>query len=222
MSAHTLQHYTPPPDNGLTLLYADDALLAVDKPSGLLSVPGRGEGFDDCLIARAQRQFPEALIVHRLDMATSGILLLARGAEMQRTLSQLFAGRAVHKCYTALVEGRLSGEGRSTLPLIGDWPNRPRQKVDLLLGKPACTDWQALDYDAANGCSRVALLPHTGRTHQLRVHMQALGHPILGDGLYATAEGLAAAPRLMLHASRLQLPHPQSGALLDICCPAPF
>ncbi|MFC3624580.1 pseudouridine synthase [Vogesella amnigena] len=222
MSLHTLDHYNPPPDEGLQLLYADDTLLLVDKPSGLLSVPGRGAGFDDCLIARAQRQYPEALIVHRLDMATSGILLLARGPVMQRVLSLQFASRAVRKTYTALVEGKLTGEGRSTLPLICDWPNRPRQIVDLRLGKRACTDWQALHYDAAKACSRVALQPHTGRTHQLRVHMQALGHPILGDGLYATAAGLAAAPRLMLHASRLQLPHPLSGELLDIHCPAPF
>ncbi|SCK06442.1 pseudouridine synthase [Vogesella sp. LIG4] len=222
MSLHTLDHYNPPPDEGLRLLYADEALLLVDKPSGLLSVPGRGEGFADCLIARAQREFPDALIVHRLDMATSGILLLARGAAMQRALSLLFVSRVVHKTYTALVSGRLAGDGRITLPLICDWPNRPRQIVSLQLGKRACTDWQALGYDAANVCSRVALVPHTGRTHQLRVHMQALGHPILGDGLYATPEGLAAAPRLMLHASRLQLPHPLSGELLDIHCPAPF
>ncbi|MFC3534064.1 pseudouridine synthase [Vogesella facilis] len=222
MSPHTLEHYTPPPDEGLTLLYADEALLLLDKPSGLLSVPGRGEGFADCLIARAQRQFPDALVVHRLDMATSGILLLARGAAMQRALSLLFAGRAVRKRYVAVVAGHLPGEGRIMLPLGRDWPNRPRQKVDLLAGKPAHTDWRALHYDAANVCSRVELWPHTGRTHQLRAHMQALGHPILGDSLYAPSAALAAAPRLLLHASRLQLPHPLSGAPLDIHCPPPF
>lgn len=222
MSLHTLDHYTPPPDEGVSLLYADDALLAVNKPAGLLSVPGRGAAFADCLIARVQRQYPEALIVHRLDMATSGILLLARGAAMQRTLSLLFASRVVRKCYSAVLAGRLQGDGRIMLPLGRDWPNRPRQRVDLQAGKPAHTDWLVQDYDADADCSRVLLWPHTGRTHQLRVHMQALGHPILGDGLYAPAERLAAAPRLLLHACRLQLPHPLSGAALDIACPPPF
>ena len=222
MSLHTLDHYLPPPDTGLNLLYADESLLLVDKPSGLLSVPGRGEGLGDCLIARAQRQYPEALIVHRLDMATSGILLLARGPLMQRTLSTLFASRAVHKTYTALVEGTLTGDGRCTLPLICDWPNRPRQIVDLRLGKRACTDWQALDVDAANGCTRVALRPHTGRTHQLRVHMQALGHPILGDALYAPEAVRAQSPRLLLHACELRLNHPHSGQPTHWSCPPEF
>lgn len=220
--SHTLDIYAPPPDNGLAVLFADDCLLAIDKPAGLLSVPGRGEGFDDCLIARVQRHYPDALIVHRLDMATSGILLLARGPHWQRELSKVFAGRMVQKTYEAVVEGALQGEGEVALPLICDWPNRPRQKVDHELGKPALTYYRAMGYDAAANLSRVALTPHTGRSHQLRVHMQALGHPIAGDPLYASPFGLAAASRLLLHACGLQLRHPASGEPLQIVSPPPF
>lgn len=222
-SPHTLEHYNPPPDTGLSLLYQDDYLLVVDKPAGLLSVPGRGEARQDCLIQRVQQRVPDALIVHRLDMGTSGILLLARGEAMQRTLSMAFAGRQLHKRYEAIVCGQLQpASGDIHLPLITDWPNRPRQIVDHAIGKPSHTGYQVLAYDAERDVSRVSLTPHTGRTHQLRVHMQALGHPILGDGLYATPEGLAAAPRLLLHACQLGLPHPVSGEWLQLDSPAPF
>jgi len=221
MSLHTLDHYLPPPDTGLNLLYADESLLLVDKPSGLLSVPGRGEGFGDCLIARAQRQYPEALIVHRLDMATSGILLLARGPLMQRTLSTLFASRAVHKTYTALVEGTLTGDGRCTLPLICDWPNRPRQIVEHAIGKPSLTRYRVLARDPAANTTRVELEPVTGRTHQLRVHMATLGHPILGDDLYG-GPATRLAGRLLLHAMELAFVHPSTGEARQFRAEPPF
>jgi tRNA pseudouridine32 synthase/23S rRNA pseudouridine746 synthase len=224
MSAvHTLDDYTPPPDTGLQLYYQDDYLLVVDKPAGLLSVPGRGEARQDCLSLRVQQRFPDALVVHRLDMATSGLLLMARGLAMQRQLSAGFAGRDVLKTYQALVAGRLQpAQGDIQLPLMADWLQRPRQKVDLQDGKPSHTAYQLLAYDAAADVSRVSLTPRTGRTHQLRVHMQALGHPMLGDTLYAPPAVQQAAPRLCLHACALQLRHPHSGALLQLHSPVPF
>jgi tRNA pseudouridine32 synthase/23S rRNA pseudouridine746 synthase len=222
-SPHTLEHYAPPPDSGLTLWYQDDYLLVVDKPAGLLSVPGRGEGRQDCLSLRVQQRFADALVVHRLDMATSGLLLMARGAEMQRQLSALFAGRDVHKGYQALVAGQLQpAQGDIHLPLMADWLQRPRQKVDLQGGKPSHTGYQVVAYDAACNVSRVSLTPHTGRTHQLRVHMQALGHPILGDTLYAPPALQQAMPRLCLHACTLLLAHPVSGERLQLHSPVPF
>jgi tRNA pseudouridine32 synthase/23S rRNA pseudouridine746 synthase len=209
----------------LTILHLDADLIVVDKPAGLLSVPGRGEANQDCVIHRVQALHPEALIVHRLDMATSGLLVLARGAAAQRQLSIDFAARRVHKRYQAVVAGRLADTtGTVELPLRCDWPNRPRQMVDHALGKPSTTHWRVLG-DWAGGAiaaTRVELEPVTGRSHQLRVHMQALGHPILGDNLYATPEALAAAPRLLLHATALQLPHPADGRLLELQAPLPF
>ncbi|WP_147692560.1 pseudouridine synthase [Vogesella mureinivorans] len=224
MSAvHTLDDYTPPPDTGLQLYYQDDYLLVVDKPAGLLSVPGRGDARQDCLSLRVQQRFPDALVVHRLDMATSGLLLMARGLAMQRQLSAGFAGRDVQKTYQALVAGQLQPAlGDIHLPLMADWLQRPRQKVDLQDGKPSHTGYQLLAYDAAADVSRVSLTPHTGRTHQLRVHMQALGHPMLGDTLYAPLAVQQAAPRLCLHACALQLRHPHSGTLLQLHSPVPF
>lgn len=184
-------------------VHVDTELLVVNKPSGLLSVPGRGADKQDCVIERIQRQYPDALIVHRLDMATSGLLLLARGPAIQRQLSLDFAERRVHKRYQAVLQGRLaSAEGEVDLPLASDWPNRPRQQIDRENGKPSLTRYRVLAFEA--GHTRVELEPVTGRTHQLRVHMQALGHPILGDTLYGPAEPLAA--RLLLHASALALP----------------
>lgn len=224
MSAvHTLDDYTPPPDTGLQLHYQDDYLLVVDKPAGLLSVPGRGEARQDCLSLRVQQRFPDALVVHRLDMATSGLLLMARGLAMQRQLSASFAGRDVQKTYQALVAGQLLPEqGDIHLPLMADWLQRPRQKVDLQAGKPSHTGYQVVAYDAVRNASRVSLTPHTGRTHQLRVHMMALGHPILGDTLYAPPAVQQAMPRLCLHACELQLHHPLSGELLQWHSPVPF
>jgi len=214
--------YLPPADTGLTPLFVDDTLLVVDKPAGLLSVPGRGEDKADCLASRIQLQYPDALIVHRLDMSTSGLLLLARGEEMHRQLSRLFRERLVDKRYSAVVDGCLAAEaGEVALPLICDWPNRPRQKVDFEIGKRSLTRFRRLAFDAANNVTRVELEPITGRSHQLRVHMAELGHPILGDDLYAgAAEGKA--ERLLLHAMDLAFVHPLTGEALSFHCPPPF
>jgi len=204
-----------------TPLYLDDALIAVDKPAGLLAVPGRGADKQDCLWARLREHFPDALVVHRLDMATSGLMLFARSLAAQRRLSQAFAERQVAKRYVAVVDGRpAEAQGRIELPLAPDWPRRPLQRVDPEAGRPARTDWQRLAQHAHS--ARLALQPHTGRTHQLRLHLAAIGHPILGDALYAPPEVQARAPRLLLHAEALTLPHPLTGAPLQLLCAAPF
>ncbi|WP_140631519.1 pseudouridine synthase [Methylibium rhizosphaerae] len=205
------------------IVFADDTLIVADKPAGLLAVPGRGADKQDCLSARVQALHADALIVHRLDMATSGLLVLARGAQAQRSLSIAFARRLVHKRYTAVVAGSVqSPEGRIELPLICDWPNRPRQKVHHSLGKPSLTLYRVLQHDRTHGTTRVELEPVTGRSHQLRVHLAELGHAILGDALYASPEVHAMAPRLLLHASLLQLPHPRTGEPMTFESPAPF
>lgn len=192
------------------ILYADAHLLIADKPAGLLSVPGRGPDNQDCLIARLQGDYPDALTVHRLDMATSGVMAFGRGPEAQRALSRAFEQRRVAKRYVALVAGRVTQDaGEIDLPLICDWPNRPLQKVDHDLGKPALTRWRVLARGEA--MTEVELAPVTGRSHQLRVHMAALGYPILGDLFYAPPEVQAMSARLCLHACRLSLPHPLSG-----------
>ena len=208
------------------VVYADDYLLVLDKPAGLLSVPGRGEDKQDCLSARAQSHYPDALIVHRLDMATSGLLLMARGPEIQSLLSRAFAQRLVSKRYLAVVAGRLEapasadGWGLIDLPLAADWPNRPRRVVDPEAGKPSQTRWRVLEYLASS--TRVELEPITGRSHQLRVHLQALGHPILGDALYAPPEVQALSSRLLLHATELRFAHPATGEPLAFHSMAPF
>ncbi|HSW08254.1 RluA family pseudouridine synthase [Aquabacterium sp.] len=205
------------------LIHADDALLAVDKPADLLAVPGRGPQNADCVSVRVQRVYPDALIVHRLDMATSGLLLLARGPVVQRALSVAFAERRVDKTYVAVVDGLIADDsGEITLPLIADWPNRPRQKVDIDHGKPSLTRWHVLSRDEASGRTRVALHPFSGRSHQLRVHLMAIGHAIVGDTLYAPPTVATAAARLLLHASRLQLAHPLTEQALDLRSAPPF
>jgi tRNA pseudouridine32 synthase/23S rRNA pseudouridine746 synthase len=252
-------------------LYQDEHLLVLDKPAGLLSVPGRGADKQDCLSARAQRLWPDALVVHRLDMATSGLLLMARSPAVQRVLGNAFADRQVRKRYEAVVTGRLAapqddagphdaglhdaglhdagphdaglhdpglhharlpsspgeepaegGWGVIDLPLALDWPRRPLSIVDRERGKPSRTLWRVLAHDGPQGTTRVELAPVTGRSHQLRVHLQALGHPILGDALYAPAPVQAQAPRLLLHATRLAFAHPVDGRPLDFHSPAPF
>ena len=196
----------------MRILYRDEAVLAVDKPAGLLSVPGRGPDKADCAIARALQLCPDALVVHRLDMGTSGILVFGRGLAAQRSLSRAFEQRLAHKRYEAVVAGQLERDGGQVdLPLRCDWPNRPRQMVDPSQGKPALTRWQRLSVDPVADRSRVALFPLTGRSHQLRVHLMALGHPILGDELYAPPERVDQAPRLLLHASHLAFAHPGTG-----------
>lgn len=219
--------YNPPYQaaipQGLTVVYEDAHLLALDKPAGLLSVPGRGEDKQDCLARRVQAAYPGARIVHRLDMATSGLILMARSELMQSQLGKLFEQRQIEKTYIALVAGRLDkAAGEIDLPLITDWPNRPRQMVDHTNGKPALTRFRRLNYDAALDVSRVELKPQTGRSHQLRVHMQALGHPILGDPLYAPLPVQEKSPRLALHAETLAFLHPATQAALTLHRPAPF
>lgn len=212
-----------PPAGEPPIIYQDAALLVLDKPAGLLSVPGRGPDNADCLASRIQARFPEARIVHRLDMATSGLIVMALGAEMERRLSIAFQQRTVDKRYLAVVTGLPAPErGEISLPLIADWPNRPRQKVDREAGKPSLTGYTVLAHDPTSNTSRLDLRPHTGRTHQLRVHLQAIGHPILGDELYGDAASRHAAPRLQLHASALSLPHPLTGEMLRLESLAPF
>jgi len=215
--------YQPPVDVALHIYYEDEHLLVVEKPAGLLSVPGRGQDKQDSLIHRLQDSHPDAVVVHRLDMDTSGLMVFARGKPVQRELSLLFQHRQVHKAYMAMVAGRVMSEsGRIELPLITDWPRRPLQKVDPEHGKPALTRYRVLEYDIASDVTRVWLEPETGRSHQLRVHMQQLGHPILGDRLYAGPEGRGVSPRLCLHAVELGFRHPITGLHLDFCSTAPF
>lgn len=205
----------------IEVLHVDDHLVLVHKPSGLPSVPGKPLHLRECAASQTQVLFPDAQIVHRLDMDTSGLLLLGRGAQAHRRLSQLFADRLVDKRYEALVWGTLAAEeGAIELPLLTDWPQRPRQMIDHLRGKPSRTHWALLSHEGP--CSRLALRPLTGRTHQLRVHLAAVGHCILGDALYAHTAAFQAAPRLSLHATGLHLPHPVTGALLSFSSPAPF
>jgi tRNA pseudouridine32 synthase / 23S rRNA pseudouridine746 synthase len=219
----------PPPLEGLRLVHQDEHLLVVDKPAGLLSVPGRGADKQDCAWRRVRQQVANALVVHRLDMATSGLLLLARGIESQRRLGAAFAQREVGKRYLAVVAGvpaeRLfDAEGWQLidLPLSADWPNRPRRIVDPVHGKPSQTRWRVLAIDTARGQARLELEPLTGRSHQLRVHLQALGHPILGDPFYAPPPVRDAAARLLLHASELRLHHPFTGQPMHWRSEAPF
>lgn len=216
----------PPP-----VLHADDWLLVVDKPAGMLSVAGRGPAGEDCLHARLRQKWPDAMVVHRLDMATSGLMVFARGERSQRALSIAFAERAVDKRYIAIVAGQPQAanpddEGWATidLPLAADWPARPRQKIDAANGRPSLTRWRiARDAPGAReGGTRLELQPVTGRSHQLRVHLAAIGHPILGDALYAPEALARAAPRLLLHASCLALAHPADGRPVAWRCEEPF
>jgi tRNA pseudouridine32 synthase/23S rRNA pseudouridine746 synthase len=206
-------------DDPIAVLHADDALLVLDKPAGLLAVPGRGEAGRDNLATRVQALYADARIVHRLDMGTSGLMLMARGDAMQRALSMAFEARRVAKRYEAIVEGVVEGDsGSIDAPLRLDWPQRPRQVVDATAGKPSLTHWRVLA--RGDDCTRLVLKPITGRSHQLRVHLMHIGHPIRGDALYAP-EPLRAA-RLLLHATLLELHHPVDGRPLRFHSPAPF
>ena len=210
----------------LDVVYADDAIVVLNKPSGLLSVPGRGEDKQDCLSRRVQAQFPDALIVHRLDMATSGLMVMARGATLQRQLNDAFALRKVHKAYEAVVAGLLPPTPQPgqliALPIAVDWPNRPLRVIDPVLGKPSETIMHRLKSDLVTNTSRVTLEPVTGRSHQLRVHLQAIGHPIVGDALYAPPAVAAQAQRLLLHARFLSFIHPKTGTSVAFNCPGDF
>ncbi|MEM7520617.1 MAG: RluA family pseudouridine synthase [Pseudomonadota bacterium] len=209
-----------PPQDPLKVLHEDAEVLLVDKPAGLLSVPGKGPNLADCLIARVQGAFPEALLVHRLDRDTSGVMIFAMTPHAQRHLGLQFEKRMTRKSYVARVWGVPDEkEGVIDLPLIVDWPNRPLQKVCHDTGKPAQTAWRKVQTDGET--SRMRLMPRTGRSHQLRVHMRALGCPILGDPFYATGPARAF-PRLMLHSEELRFKHPNGGRSMKIRAEAPF
>ena len=216
----------------LDVVFVDDHLVILNKPSGLLSVPGRGEDKQDCLIARAQSQWPEALTVHHLDMATSGLMVIARSPETQRKLSHAFEIREVSKSYEAIVSGVLQAQVTDSadpaerwhdiqMPLLIDWPNRPKSKVDWEHGKPSHTQWRVMG-SALDNATRVELKPITGRTHQLRLHMMAIGHAILGDALYAPPEVQAQSSRLLLHARILQFKHPVTAKWMVFESKVPF
>jgi tRNA pseudouridine32 synthase/23S rRNA pseudouridine746 synthase len=214
----------------LDVVHADSGIVVLNKPSGLLAVPGKTS--DLCLSLQVQAQYPDALIVHRLDMSTSGLMVMARGLTAQRVVNDHFAQRRVHKRYVAVVQGDCrvagadadAGEAWQTidLPIIVDWPNRPLRKIDFETGKPSSTRWRCLVYDAERDASRLELEPLTGRSHQLRVHLQAISHPILGDALYAPPEIAAASERLLLHATELGFPHPVSGEWISFSSPDHF
>jgi tRNA pseudouridine32 synthase/23S rRNA pseudouridine746 synthase len=209
-----------PPDTPLDILHEDHEILVVNKPAGLLSVPGKGPELADCLIARLEAAYPQVLLVHRLDRDTSGVMVFGLTPHAQRHLGLQFEKRQTKKTYLARIAGRLEPKtGTVDLPLIVDWPNRPLQKVDHETGKPAVTDWRVMK--ASDEESRVKLYPQTGRSHQLRVHMLALGHPILGDPLYAP-ETADRYPRMMLHAEELRLRHPDGGEGMKFRVAAPF
>ncbi len=209
-----------PPQDPLDILHDDHEVLLVNKPSGLLSVPGKGADLADCLITRVQAVFPNALLVHRLDRDTSGVMIFALTPHAQRHLGLQFEKRQTKKTYIARVWGNVAEKtGTVDLPLIVDWPNRPRQMVDHENGKQAVTDWRVVR--ARDGETRIRLMPRTGRSHQLRVHMLALGHPILGDPFYATGPARDY-PRLMLHSETLQFRHPDGGRGMRITAKCPF
>ena len=219
MITPTLQEYHPPMDP-LVILHHDHQVLLVDKPSGLLSVPGKGEHLADCLQSRVEAAFPEALLVHRLDRDTSGVMIFALTPHAQRHLGQQFEKRIVKKSYVARVWGEMTEKtGTVDLPLRVDWPNRPLQHVDHENGKRAITDWRVMR--ARDGETRVRLTPHTGRSHQLRVHMREIGHVILGDPFYASGPALDY-PRLMLHSASLQFRHPDGGQGTRVRAKVPF
>ncbi|MEE2526239.1 RluA family pseudouridine synthase [Hyphobacterium sp. HN65] len=205
----------------LPVIHADDHILVLDKPAGLLSVPGKTPDRADCLESRAREEYRAARIIHRLDMDTSGVIVLALTAKAQATIGRQFEKRETQKRYVALVRGTLEADtGRVDAPIITDWPNRPRQHIDPVNGRQAITDWRVLE--RGGGISRMALTPLTGRSHQLRLHMAHIGHPILGDNFYADTETRALRDRLCLHAESLGFIHPESGEHLRFTSPAPF
>lgn len=221
MSARSSFVYAPP-QHALCMIYEDDDLIVIDKPAGLLSVPGRLPEHHDSAYARILHDHPEAKVTHRLDMATSGLLMFAKHRTAEVAISKMFQARTVEKHYIALVQGQLEGEGSVEVPLITDWENRPRQIVHFELGKSAKTLYQVLDYDVEQDISRVLLTPITGRSHQLRVHMQYIGHPITGDKLYHPEPTHSPLQRLALHAWDLVFQHPLQGNLLKLQSPLPF
>lgn len=213
--------YRPPAEPWLTVLHCDNDLLVLDKQSGLLSVAGKPEGHEDCLEARARARYPQARLVHRLDRETSGVMVMAMNANAQRHLGLQFERRTLSKSYVARVWGHVEGEcGRIDLPLATDAAARPKQKVDVADGRAAVTEWRVIARE--ENATRLLLHPLTGRSHQIRVHLMSIGHPILGDTFYATGEARAAAERLQLHAETLTLRHPTGGRHCSFTQPCPF
>lgn len=213
--------YHPPVDPWLYILYQDEHIIVVNKPSDLLSVPGKAPEHNDSIMSRVQRDHPNAESVHRLDMATSGVMVVALNKPAERELKRQFREREPKKHYIARVWGHLEKqEGLIDLPLICDWPNRPKQKVCFETGKSAQTEYEVLEYEEL--ATRVKLSPITGRSHQLRVHMLALGHPILGDRFYAHEQAFVLAPRLQLHAQELYITHPAYGTPMHFSCQPDF
>lgn len=215
--------YNPPMEPYLSVVHRDDDLLVLDKPSGLLSVPGKAEDLGDSLETRAKQEYEKALLVHRLDMDTSGVFIMAMNKDAQRNLGLQFERRKTSKHYIARVWGLMEQDtGMVDEPLICDWPNRPKQKICYEHGKPSQTYFEVLEREIDNNATRVKLMPVTGRSHQLRVHMLYLGHPILGDDLYAHQAAYDASDRLMLHAEMLGVHHPNGGAFTEFTVPCPF
>lgn len=216
-----MRAYTPPPHTGLDILYIDEDFVVLNKPSGLLSVPGRADENKDSLASRVQLEFPEATIVHRLDMDTSGIMAMARNKPAHVAISRQFELKETEKSYTAVLFGVMQeDEGEVGLPMRCDWPNRPRQIVDFEQGKNAQTLWRVIE--KSKNSTRVLLTPITGRSHQLRVHMQALGYPIMGDPFYAEGEAQTCVERLLLHATELSFRHHLTGNMINVKSDVPF
>ena len=211
-----------PPQQPLCIVYEDDDLVVIDKPAGLLSVPGRLPEHQDSAYLRVVEKYPHAKITHRLDMATSGILMFAKHRDAEVAVSKMFQARTVQKNYIALVQGKLEGQGSVDVPLMTDWENRPRQMVHFELGKAAKTLYQAVQYFEVEDITRVLLTPVTGRSHQLRVHMQYIGHPITGDQFYHPDYRQSALKRMALHASYLAFKQPLSGVDVEIRGNIPF
>ena len=219
-NAYTI--YKPPKHTGLDILFQDEHVLVVNKPAGLLSVPGNSVEKQDCMVSRCQAEFGDIHIVHRLDMSTSGIIAFARSKDAVRAMNKLFAERKVSKTYVAIVDGMVAQDnGEINAPLMVDWPNRPMQKIDAR-GRPSHTLYQVLERNPADNTTRVQLTPITGRSHQLRVHMMSIGHAILGDEFYAPDAAFHKANRLLLHAAELAFVHPITGQPVQIHCSPDF
>ncbi len=217
----TQDYIVPPCEEEVEILLEDESFLLVNKPRPLLSVPGKHPLNKDCLITRLQQDYPQARIVHRLDLQTSGIMLIALSKESHRNLSMQFEKRNTYKEYIAMLYGVVEkNEGSIDLPLICDWPNRPKQIVDYEVGKPSLTHYEVLE--RLDNKTRVLFKPITGRSHQLRVHAAEMGHPILGCTLYAHAEALAMSERMMLHAYKLKFDHPLTGERVKGVCDVPY
>jgi len=214
--------YTPPKHNKLDILYQDQNLIVLNKPAGLLSVPGRGADKQDCMLSRLQAEYSDALVIHRLDMPTSGIIMFALNKEMQKAMGHLFEKKLIYKQYLAKVHGVLEEKkGTINQPLITDWLNRPKQKIDYKNGKVSKTRFTLISTTKDKN-SLVKLEPVTGRSHQLRVHMSSIGHAILGDELYGTYQSRNQSSRLLLHAERISFIDPLTALNIDVHCPVDF